>query len=198
MGNTGNVNPENSGSPQLPTPPVTPPSGDGTDQGKSQEKPQKPMKATERFTEILAIYKQLMEELKADDMSEANPEVKQDAKVPSCKCAAYNVLELHALAALVMILLFLLLGNNSNACIVLIICMSVLWVISLFVSLCVVKNIYEAKMALYRSAEERRSKEEDAHKSRLFKYLDEALAACWEETAPKKEEQNPTPPAKPE
>ena len=85
----------------------------------------------------------------------------------------------------------------ADADVVDVISMSVLWIVSLLVSLSVVSKVHAAKMEMYRRCVERKEKDEDARRSRLFKYLDEAFAACWKETEPKKEEPNPEPPTKP-
>lgn len=146
------------------------------------------MTAAERYEEILKLYGQL--NAKLPEYRSVFGDAGKGCKAPSCKCELWAALSLHALAAFLMLVIFNTLGKDNTACIVLIISMSVLWVVSLFVSLSVVSRIYAAKMEQHRLNVERRRKDEDAHKSRLFKYLDEALAACWEETAPKKEDPN--------
>lgn len=144
---------------------------------------QKPMPAVERYEKILEIYEKLEAKL-ADGQEKTGKDSKKkcSCKAPSCKCALHMVFWPHAVAATVMFFIFVF----ANADVVDVISMSVLWIVSLLVSLSIVSKVHAAKMEMYRHCIERRNKEEDAYKSRLFKYLDEALDACWQETAPKK------------
>ena len=152
----------------------------------------KQMTAVERYEKVLEIYEKLEAKLAAgqekteedgkDGKNRKDSKKKCSCKAPSCKCALHMVLWPHAVAATVMFFIFVF----ADADVVDVISMSVLWIVSLLVSLSVVSKVHAAKMEMYRRCVERRNKEEDAYKSRLFKYLDEALDACWQETAPKK------------
>lgn len=158
----------------------------------------KQMTAVERYEKVLEIYEKLEAKLAAGqektEEDGKDSKKKYSCKAPSCKCALHMVLWAHAVAATVMFFIFVF----ADADVVDVISMSVLWIVSLLVSLSVVSKVHAAKMEMYRHCVERKEKDEDARRSRLFKYLDEAFAACWKETEPKKEEPNPAPPTKPE
>jgi hypothetical protein len=65
------------------------------------------------------------------------------------------------------------------------ICGAVCWIASLWLTLSVVMKKFKADVDEYVRVVERQKKIEEAHDTRLFQYLDKAMAEYWKESARK-------------
>lgn len=132
----------------------------------------------ERYTQIFDLDKKLWE---------GRHVIEKPAK-PSCKEELQKVFKWHFIAISVFVAIVFVLGEEFLRIlplITLMICGAVCWIASLWLSSSLVLKKFKAEMAEYERVVERQKKIEEAHDTRLFQYLDKAMAEYWKESAPK-------------
>ena len=132
----------------------------------------------ERYTQIFDLDKKLWE---------GRHVIEKPAK-PSCKDELQKVFKWHFGTIVVFASIMFVLGGEflrHNSLMTLMICGAVCWIASLWLTLSVVMRKFKADVDEYERVVERQKKIEEAHDTRLFQYLDKAMAEYWKESAPK-------------
>lgn len=132
----------------------------------------------ERYTQIFDLDKKLWE---------GRHMIEKPAK-PSCKDELQKVFKWHFGTIVVFASIMFVLGGEflrHNSLMTLMICGAVCWIASLWLTLSVVMRKFKADMDEYERVIKCQEKVAEAHNTRLFQYLDKAMAEYWKESAPK-------------
>jgi hypothetical protein len=135
-----------------------------------------------RYSGILELDKELWT---------GRPVFQKPAK-PSCKEELQKVFKWHFGTIVVFASIMFVLGGEflrPNSLMTLMICGAVCWIASLWLTLSVVMKKFKADVDEYVRVVERQKKIEEAHDTRLFQYLDKAMAEYWKASAPKPQQE---------
>lgn len=135
-----------------------------------------------RYSGILELDKELWT---------GRPVFQKPAK-PSCKEDLQKVFKWHFGTIVVFASIMFVLGGDflrPNTLMTLMICGAVCWIASLWLTLSVVMKKFKADMDEYERVIKCQKKIEEAHDTRLFQYLDKAMAEYWKASAPKPQQE---------